>query len=831
MKTNTTNKETSNLKAFNKWKTGKLENWKNKRSLSLVEGFHHSIIPSFQSNNVDEILRHCFFVAMFFVLLSESAFAQNHVSGFVSDKLTGERLIGANVFETGTTNGTSADNNGYFSLITKGNGIQVSFIGYKTITLSFTSDTLVHVSLEGGELLSEITVKGKQSKRFNVSTLSYHEMLNIPSLGGKPDVLKALQLLPGIQSQQEGSSLLNVRGGNPGENLYLIDNVPLIYVNHLGGFASVFNPDMINNIEVYKGGFPAKYGGKLSSVVAITQREGDKSKLKGSLGIGVTDASFSIEGPLLNNKASFIVTGRKTMIDPLMILASGLSDGGDFYVFYGFHDFNGKFSWHPDEKNSIYLNLYQGDDYIKYWSKGEKKTGEKSKLTNIWGNWLGSMRWNRVITPRLFVDNTFSYTRYRLKNINSYRSKSTTDTVDYKNEYISSVQDLSLRSDWQYKLMKDWSLEFGAKASYLIHVPNNISQTNQTVNTGYERITANETSVYLTNRFTLLNFIDADAGARLVNYHSGSFNKLVIEPRLMVNARISSSNTINFTYQKVNQFAHLVFTSGSIMNNEIWIPADERIAPSNSTQFSLGWKSQFFDDAFESELNLYYKELNQLATYKEGYSNLMGDGGWRSKIETGGNGRAKGVELLVRKLKGKWTGFLGYTFSNSTRQYPGINKGVEYLFDYDRPHSLSINLNRKINEKWSFNASWVYQTGLPYTPVIGRLLTPVTDSGESGETEYEEAFIYGERNSARMKDYHRLDIGFTKTIKTKRGRKAQWNYSVYNVYNRHNPASYYYGYDKNGSMNYDPQNYKPLSKYQLSFFPFIPTISYKVFFE
>jgi hypothetical protein len=770
-------------------------------------------------------------IAFVLFMLVSNVKAQYHISGFVSDKLTGEKLIGANIVETGTTNGASADNNGYFSLITKSKSIQISFIGYNTTTLSFQSDTMVHVSLEGGELLGEITVKGKQSKRFNVSTLSYHEMLNIPSLGGKPDVLKALQLLPGIQSQQEGSSLLNVRGGNPGENLYLIDNVPLIYVNHLGGFASVFNPDMINNIEVYKGGFPAKYGGKLSSVVAITQREGDKSKLKGSLGIGVTDASFSIEGPLLNNKASFIVTGRKTMIDPLMILVSGLSDGGDFYVFYGFHDFNGKFSWHPDEKNSIYVNLYEGDDYIKYWSKGEKKTGEKSKLTNIWGNWLGSMRWNRVISPRLFVDNTFSYTRYRLKNINAYSSKSTTDTVDYKNEYFSSVQDLSLRSDWQYKLMKDWSLEFGAKASCLIHVPNKISQTKQTVNTGYERITASETSVYLTNRFTLFNFIDADAGARLVNYHSGSFNKLVVEPRLMVNARVSPSHTVNFTYQKVNQFAHLAFTSGSIMNNEIWIPADERIAPSNSTQFSLGWKGQFFDDAFESELNLYYKELNQLATYKEGYSNLMGDGGWRSKIETGGNGRAKGVELLVRKLKGKWTGFLGYTFSNSTRQYPGINKGEEYLFDYDRPHSLSINLNRKISGKWSFSASWVYQTGLPYTPVIGRQLTPVAGSDGTGETEYEEAFIYGERNSARMRDYHRLDIGFTKTIKTKRGRKAQWNYSVYNVYNRHNPASYYYGYDKNGSMNYDAENYKPLSKYQLSFFPFIPTISYKVFFE
>jgi hypothetical protein len=821
MKTSSTfNESTSYLKDSNKsesLRNGMMECWKNG-------------IPLFHNRSVNGAKRLFVIVTLLLFLIINSAIAQHHISGFVSDKLTGERLIGANVFETGTTNGTSADNNGYFSLITKSKSIQVSFIGYKTITLSFTSDTLVHVSLEGGELLGEITVKGKQSKRFNVSTLSHHEMQDIPSLGGKPDVLKALQLLPGIQSQQEGSSLLNVRGGNPGENLYLIDNVPLIYVNHLGGFASVFNPDMINNIEVYKGGFPAKFGGKLSSIVSITQREGDKSKLRGSFSIGVTDASFSIEGPLLNKKASFIVTGRKTLIDLFMLAASGLIDGNEVFTMYGFHDINGKFSWHPDEKNSFYINLYQGDDYLKFWNKNRSTSNEKFSLGNSWGNWLAAARWNRVVSSRLFVDNTFSYTHYRLKVLNSYASKSNNDTVDYANLYYSSVQDLSLRSDWQYKILKDWNLDFGAKATLITHIPNKITLSEATSNPGYETIKTSEASVYVNNRFTLFNFIDADAGARLVNYHSGSFNKLVIEPRLMVNARISSSNTINFTYQKVNQFAHLAFTSGNIMNNEIWIPADERISPSNSTQFSLGWKSQFFDEAFESELNLYYKELNQLATYKEGYSNLMGDGGWRSKIETGGNGRAKGVELLVRKLKGKWTGFMGYTYSNSTRQYPGINKGEEYLFDYDRPHSLSINMNRKINEKWTFNLTWVYQTGLPYTPVIGRQFAPITNAGGNGEVVYEEAFIYGERNSEHMKAYHRLDLGLALTTKTKHGRKAIWNFSVYNVYNRHNPASYYYGYNKDGFVSYDPENYTPLKQYQTSFFPIIPSVSYKVFF-
>jgi hypothetical protein len=797
-----------------------------KRSESL---FFQPINPSVPQFII--VCKKFFYIAAFiFILQPNSTFAQLHISGFVSDKLTGEKLIGSNILETGTTNGISADNNGYFSLITKAKSIQVSFIGYKSITVPFSSDTLVHILMEGGQELEEITVKGKQSKRFNVSTLSHQEMLNIPSLGGKPDVLKALQLLPGIQSQQEGSSLLNVRGGNPGENLYLIDNIPLIYVNHLGGFASVFNPDMINNIEVYKGGFPAKYGGKLSSVVAITQREGDKSKLKGSLGIGLTDASFSIEGPLLNKKASFIVTGRKTLIDLLMLAASGLIDGNNVFVMYGFHDINSKFSWHPNEKNSFYLNVYQGDDYINFWNKDGKKSNEKFSLTNSWGNWLTAARWNRVVSPRLFVDNTFSYTHYRLKVLSSYNSTTKTDTVDYSNEYYSSVRDLSLRSDWQYKLMKEWNLEFGTKATFYSHIPNKTNLSESIQKTSYETINTSEASLYLNNRVTLLNVIDANLGARLVNYRSGSYNHFSVEPRLLVNALVSPSQTINFTFQKVSQYAHLVFTSGSLMNNEIWIPADKNIVPSNSTQFSMGWKGQFFDETIESEINLYYKELNQLATYKEGYSNLMGDGGWRSKIETGGSGKAQGVELLVRKLKGKWTGFLGYAFSNSTRMFPGINKNKEYLFDYDRPHSLSFNLNRKLNEKWAFSITWIYQTGLPYTPMIGRQLIPATNSGENSEIKYSEAFIYGKRNSGRLKDYHRLDIGATFTTKTKHGRMAQWNFSIYNAYNRHNPASYYYGYDKEGNVKYDPETYTPLKQYQISFFPIIPTVSYKVFF-
>lgn len=768
-------------------------------------------------------------IAFIFLLVSNRAFCQFHISGIISDSKSGERLIGANIIEVGTTNGTATDNNGYFSLIIRKDLVQVSFIGYEPCFLHVSSDTLFFTALNAGQFLNEVVIRGGSSKRFNMLTLSQQEMLSITALGGKPDVLKAMQMLPGIQSQQEGSSLLSVRGGSPGENLYLIDNVPLIYVNHLGGFASVFNPDMINNIEIYKGGFPAKYGGKISSVVAITQREGDRSKLKGSLGIGVTDVSFDIEGPLLKDKASFIITGRKTLIDYLMLAGSSLLDGNEFYAMYGFYDINGKFSWKLKDKNHIYLNFYRGDDYLKFWNKKTKKDNEEFLMKNIWGNWMVSGRWNTIVSPRFFIDNTLSYNHYRLDVYESYSSGMKNDTVKFLSDYYSSVNDFSLRSDCQYKLGKNWDVGFGAKATILTYVPNKVFLSSSEKNNQYEVIRSNEFSFYQNNLISFSNMANGDIGIRLVNYHTEEYNYWGIEPRILFNVKVAGSHTLNFTFQRVNQFGHLVVSSGSLFNNEVWIPAGKDIPPSYSFQYSLGWKAFCFNRNVEAELNFYNKQMSNLIAYKEGHESILGNGNWRSKIEKEGRGKSFGAELLIRKKEGRWTGLLGYTYAHTTRQYPNINGGEECLYDYDRPHSVSVSISRKINEKWSFNLAWVYQTGLPYTPVVGRHLTPVID--DNGEIIYQEALIYGERNSARMKDYHRLDVGFTLETTTTWGRRAVWDFSVYNAYNRHNPAVYYYGYNVDGLEGYSPENYSTLKQFQVSYFPIIPTVSYKVFFE
>lgn len=753
-------------------------------------------------------------------------FAQYRISGFVYDQTTHEKLIGANLFEIGSGRGTATDADGYFSFVLTTGNIQISFIGYKEKSIHVQSDTLIHVYLESNKILETVTIKSSHYKRFNVSTLSHEEMVNIPSLGGKPDVLKSMQQLPGIQSQQEGSSLLNVRGGNPGENLYLIDNVPLIYVNHLGGFSSVFNPDMINNIELYKAGFPAKYGGKLSSVVAITQREGSKSNIKSSLGLGITDASFCLEGPIIKQKASFIVTGRKTLTEPFFILASKFTKS-DYNVIYGFHDINGKISWHPDPNNSIYLNIYQGDDYLCYWNNKQKNNTDDYRLTTVWGSRMVSWRWSHIISTKLFMDHTLSYTDYRLRNENQYFIRSNENISKYARTYRSQVADLSARTDWKFKPTKNWNINFGAKLSHFAHIPSKAFNSRIQNNPKPEIVNSFETNTYLNNEIKLFSFLEANLGMRLVHYRNAGLNDVKLEPRLSFHANISKNQMINLSYQHVNQYSHLLFTSGSLMNNEVWIPASDEILPSNSVQYSFGWKGRFIYNLLEIETACYYKTLNQLSTFREGYTNLMGDGNWRNKIASNGTGISKGIELFIRKTSGNWTGFGSYNFSQSTRYFPSINEDKTFLFDFDRPHVISINLNKKFNQKWSFNTLWTYQTGLPYTPVVGRLLIPV----EGDITNTTEELIYGDRNSERMGAYHRLDIGFVLDTKTYRGNRAVWNFSIYNLYNKRNASTTFYDYSSDGFIQYNPENYIPLKQYETSFFPIIPTVSYKVYFE
>lgn len=765
------------------------------------------------------------------LISSGSLYSQVRITGFIRDSISREVLVGAHVVEDGTSRAAIANAKGYFSIIPMGRGaITMSYVGYTTkkFKVDFANDTLVEVLLCPGNQIDEVVINHTRRPPFNAATLSQLEFQSVPSLGAKPDVMKAIQLLPGIQTQSEGSSLVLVRGGNPGENLYLLDNVALIYVNHFGGFMSVFNPDMINSIDVYKGGFPAKYGGKLSAIMDITQREGNPAYTKGTLSLGLTDISVSIEGPTPIANSTFIVTGRKTLTDPLMLLATSLVDNGEYKFYYGFHDINGKFTWRPNSMKSFSLNVYHGDDYLNVKNTYTSSQHQQfSNMRNIWGNWMVSAHWNRVHSPKLYSNQSLSYVRYRLGQNNQFSIFSLNDTISKSMRFRSSVQDMSFKSGWRFELLPNWTLHAGMQATLLLHSPNTMVSSTQIENFGEPTITSTESALYLENHIKFLSVFELQAGVRSVVFANNGFSHIGLEPRLSLDLKLNSNNKFNCSYMQASQYSHLLFTSGEVNSNEVWVPSGADIPNASTSQLAVGWKGNFANGMFDAETSIYSKNLSNLANYREGYTNLMGDGFWRNKVVTGGKGKVIGAEVLVRKNYGNWLGFIGYTWSRTTRQFSEINNGIEYLFEYDRPHSATVSLIRKLTKKMQLTASWVYQTGLPFTPVIGRHNAPYIRSSTPNDLDGYEVLLYGERNSARMRNYHRLDLGLQYNTHTRNGYKSQWTFSVYNAYNRQNP--YFYFYLEKSAMS-DSES-RELGLYQKSYFPIIPSFSYKIFFD
>ncbi|MDA3822483.1 MAG: carboxypeptidase-like regulatory domain-containing protein [Bacteroidales bacterium] len=763
--------------------------------------------------------------------LSVLGISQQHVAGIIRDEGSGEVLIGANVFDPNGLNGSATDNNGYFNMVVGDNcdSLIVSYVGYKSLIVILTNknDSIININLQQGSEIDEVQVLGYRKITFNHSQLSNKQLRYIPSIGAEPDVLKTLQLLPGIMSQNEGSSNLLVRGGGPGQNLFLIDNVPLYYVNHLGGFVSVFNPEVLNEVRVIKGGFPAKYGGKLSSVVDITMREGNQKEFKGSAGIGIMGADLTLEGPI-NDKTTYLFSVRKTFTELLFGAATFLQDD-DYIATYGFYDMNGKLTWRPDDKNSIHANIYLGDDKFAITLYD---SDDRLKMRNIWGNILGSMQWKRILNSRSSINSTLSYTKYRLKDNRLFEIYNSDGSLDFsfQSKYKTSVQDFTLKSEWKYRVRSAWEIESGLKSSYLVFVPNNFWDTEYNPKEDPEIIQGLESTFYMENHISVGSMLTMNLGFRGVNYLTNNYNDFRLEPRMDLSLSLSQSQKLNVSFMKVSQYANMVFSSGEFLNNEVWVPTQAGMNPSLADQYSFGWKGSFRKQMFTVETNVYWKKMENMLAFKEGYSNLKGDANWRSKLERGGEGTSYGAEFFLSKDKGTYTGFLSYAYSKTTRQFDNINLGREYVFEYDRPHAISFDLHRTLSKRLELNVLWVFQSGLPYTPAIGRAYTPLTGEQEPLYAEYE-ALIYGEKNSARMRPYHRMDVGLNLKTKTIKGRNETWTFSIYNLYSRQNP--YFYYYNTRPGLNFsdfDPERYGFMKQYQLSFFPIIPSVSYKVDF-
>lgn len=767
----------------------------------------------------------------FLFSLSSSGFAQNKftLSGTVKDSNSKEVLIGAHIVLSSSSSqwkSTISNTQGYFRLTAfVGDSLKITFMGYKPKQILVDEklkDKNSYLLDEQIEYLEVVSVQGNNKKvQQNFQRLRGRDIELNPVIGSVPDVIKSIEQLPGFTAQNEASSQLIVRGSLPGQNQYRIDGIPLTYVNHLGGFFSVFNPEMINTVDVYKSGFPSRYGGKVSSVIDITQQDGNRESTKSKLTLSPLISSFAINGPIGEGKLTYFLSLRKTLIDPLMAGISSLSGGNDFTIAYGFHDLNSKFTYRFNDQSSLSFIVYNGDDYLNYWSGGEDSPSKiKSRRQTVWGNWLIGSKWKHYLSKQLFTDVSLSNTRYRLKYKNQYFDYEQSDTPLIDNRYLSSLSEIRAQNHYDYSFNDNFSLLFGTELYQHSFAPNKINDVDsELISTLHFEPYAEVHAKFFTHSFIT-------AGARYNYYQNNGFKRNDLSPRLTVGLGISDRQHFKVSYEQLYQYDHMLFTTGSIANNEIWFPADQQFLPTQLDQYSISYVHHQLFSFLNLDISAYYRNSSNVLTYKEGYNNLFGDPKWRNKIATNGSATSKGIEILLDKTTKTYSAQVAYTFSETVYQFPEVNEGVQYPFEFDRPHMLNMSFSKPLSDKMDLSIGWTYQSGLPFTPAIGKRLSPSVDGG------YSEVLIYGDRNSERLRDYHRLDVGLSYRKLSKKDRPVEWRFSIYNVYNRLNSYANFYHYTDSDQYLYDLDfNGKSINLYQKTFFPIIPSFSYTIYFD
>lgn len=774
-------------------------------------------------------------ILLFFIISRSCLFAQNiTVSGYIEDGQTGERLIGGSVFDALSKTGTTSNNYGFFSIsFAQGDSVRLrfSYVGYKPIeiTLVLKENKPLNIKLKPDLMLNEVVITANQDipveQRTEMSTVSIpiKQVKLLPSLGGESDVLKAIQLMPGVQSGNEGTSGLYVRGGSPDQNLIVLDDVPMYYVNHLGGLVSIFNTDAISYINLIKGGFPARYGNRLSSVMDIRMKNGNLKEFKGNAMIGMVASKLSLEGPIKQDTSSYIVSFRRFMYDlitkPLSKVVFDKVSAG-----YTFYDFNAKLNYKLSNNDRIYFSVYSGRDKMTINMRDKTDNSKYINRSSLgWGNNLIAIRWNHLFNKKLFSNATIYYSQYKYNTAFENIANIGTDKETIFNRFTSGINDLAIKLEFEYYHSKKHKLVFGANSIYHTFIPGSEKFKHNTNNSaitdtifGNYSLHALDNAIYLENIFQIGKGFSINAGGRLSHYYVEDTNFVNLEPRILVNCLIGKNNSLKGSYSQMFQNIHLLTSSGTGMPTDLWLPATKTVIPQKSTQYALGAAStrKFYNQNYEITIEIFYKDLQNLIAYKTG-ANVFGTTvDWQDKIEKSGKGVSKGIELLINKKTGKTTGWIGYTYSKTTRQFENINEGVAYLFKFDRPHDISVVVIHTLNKTLNFSLTWVYGTGNAIT-------LPVSAYSIMTETGLEQVYVYEGINTFRMRDYHKIDVGFNFNKEKKWGTRT-WSISVYNLYNRKNP--YYYYFEKK-SNNSDEVVLK-----QLSMFPIMPSISYSISF-
>jgi len=744
------------------------------------------------------------------------------ISGYITESGSSENLLGVSIYVPELKLGTVTNDYGFYSLtLPEGkHEVYISYIGYGTQIkeIDLTKDITLAIELStSAESLEEVVVtadeKVKESKVTQMSTVKINPSViqDVPALLGEKDVLKTLQLLPGIQAGSEGSSGFFVRGGTPDQNLIVLDDAIVYNSNHLFGFFSVFNGDAIKSVEAFKGGFPARFGGRLSSVIKIDMKDGNKEKLSGKFNIGLISSSVLLEGPINKGKTSFIVSGRRTYADVLARPFIKAETDGEGVGGYYFADLNFKIHHIFSPKDKIYWSNYYGRD--KFYGENKEQFYE-DKVRLGWGNITSTLRWNHQYNNKLFSNTSLIFSNYEFKVNGDF--KETFEDGEVEESFFrtsSSINDFTLKTDFDYFPNSKHSIRFGALATNHNFKPQRILiKDDFTGNVdATQELNSFEGAIYAEDDWKFTDKLRISPGIRLSYFKQGSKQYINPEPRLALAYNFKPDLAFKASYTRMNQYIHLLSSSGIGLPTDLWVSSTDRVKPQTSQQFAIGIAKDFFDKDYSITLEGYYKTMDDVIAYKEGASFLAIEDlesgkttNWEDNI-TSGQGWAYGTEILLRKQTGKLTGWLGYTLSWSERQFDELNLGKKFFDRYDRRHDISLVGIYKPHDRITLSATWVLATGNNYTlPNLQKLNTPdgfpiVTSSSffNGGETQD----FATQRNNFRGETSHRLDLGIQLHKKLKKGRERTWGFSLYNSYARQNPFIYTLG-----DSFYDPNN-------------------------
>ncbi len=791
---------------------------------------------------MSKIILTTFAYSLFFITFG---YSQNTytISGHIQDATSAEKLISANIYNATTYEGTVTNVYGFFS-ITLPSGEQelnVSFIGYESqvLNLNLQKDTSITIDLSPSASLKEIEIVAKAQKNIaeesQMSTMEIPiaQIKKLPAFLGETDVLKALQLLPGVQSGGEGQSGLYVRGGSPDQNLILLDGTPVYNVSHLFGFFSVFNSDAIKDVKLIKGGYPARYGGRLSSVLDINMKEGNMKEVHGAGSIGLVASKLTIEGPLIKDKTSFIISGRRTYIDLLArpIFKKQFEDNGEEgSTGYYFYDVNAKINHVIGDKDRIYASFYAGDDRF-YFNVKEVDTAVRDFTeSNIgWGNVTSAVRWNHIWQPKLFSNFTFTYSNYNLDTKVGYGTEFINDntTEEISVGYLSGINDLAAKIDFDWVPNTSHYVKFGISAIQHEFKPGKfrLKQIEEDLNfeqtLGQADVHTQEIDLYIEDDYKINSKAKINAGLHASSFIVQGKTYLSLQPRISGRYMLSDGSSLKASFATMRQFVHLLAFEGIGLPTDLWLPTTEKIKPQDSWQVALGFAFKISKD-YDLTIEGYYRGMSNLVAYKEG-SGLFELNDWQDRITQGG-GTSKGVELFLQRKTGRLSGWVGYTLSFTDRQFDDLNFGEAFPYRYDRRHDISVVAIYEVGPRINISATWVYGTGNAITLANSQYVTfhPRTLINERPNIANAEDAL--SRNNYRMRSYHRGDISIN-FVKQKKRHKRTWSLGAYNIYNNKNPffltSDIETTFDSMGNVVEDRFVLK-----QQSLFPIIPFVNY-----